>query len=54
MFVGILAIIMVVVSLMNFDPKVETWSSIIAGGAVALLILKSPAIFAYIKQKRAK
>ncbi|HWZ02982.1 MAG TPA: hypothetical protein VNX40_05175 [Mucilaginibacter sp.] len=54
MFVGILAIIMVVISLMNFDPKVETWSSFIAGGAIALLIVKSPAIWAYFKQKRAK
>lgn len=54
MFVGILALIMIVVSLMNFDPKVETWSSFIAGGAIALLILKSPAIWAYFKQKRAK
>jgi len=54
MFVGILAIILVAVSLMNFDPKVETWSSFIAGGCIALLIVKSPAIIAYFKQKRAK
>jgi hypothetical protein len=54
MFVGILAIIMVAVSLMDFDPKVETWSSFIAGGSIALLIVKSPAIIAYFKQKRAK
>ncbi|WP_295674545.1 hypothetical protein [uncultured Mucilaginibacter sp.] len=54
MMVGVIAIVMVVISLMNFDPKVETWSSFIAGGAIALLLLKSPAIWAYFKQKRAK
>jgi len=54
MFVGVLAIVMIVISLMNFDPKVESWSSFIAGAAIALLIVKSPSIWAYFKQKRAK
>jgi len=54
MFVGVLAIVMIIVSLMDFDPKVESWSSFIAGAAIALLIVKSPAIWAYFKQKRAK
>jgi hypothetical protein len=54
MFVCLIAIIMLVIGLLNFDPKVETWSSMIAGAAVALLILKSPPIRVYLKQKRAK
>jgi len=54
MFIGVIAIIMIVVSFMNFDPKVETWSSFIGGAAIALLIVKSPAILAFFKQKRAK
>jgi hypothetical protein len=51
-FIGILAIIMIVVSFMNFDPKVETWSSVIAGGCIGLLIVKMPAIIAYFKNAR--
>jgi hypothetical protein len=54
MFVGVLAIVMIIISLMNFDPKVESWSSFIAGAAIALLIVKSPSIWAYFKQRRAK
>ena len=41
MFIGVIAIIMIVVSFMNFDPKVETWSSFIGGAAMLLVILVS-------------
>ena len=53
-FVGILAIIVIAVNLMNFDPKVEKWSNFIAGGIVAFIIVKTPAIIAYFKDKRQK
>jgi hypothetical protein len=54
MFIGILAIVMIIISLMNFDPKVETWSSMLAGAAVAFLIVKLPSLIAYFKSKRQK
>jgi hypothetical protein len=52
MLVGVLAIVMTVVSFMGFDPKVDTWSSFIAGGAIAFLLIKSRSIIAYIKSKK--
>jgi len=52
MFIGFIAIAMIAVSLMNFDPKVETWSSFIAGAAIAFLLVKMPSIIAYYKNKR--
>jgi len=54
LFIGILAIIMIVVSLMNFNPAVDTWSSLFAGAAIGLLIVKLPSIIAYFKTKRQK
>ena len=50
-FIAILAVGMIVVSVMNFDPKVEKWGSVFAGAAVGLLIVKLPAIIAYLKSK---
>ena len=54
MFVGVIAIILVIISLMNFNPKVESWSSLLAGGAIGLLIVMSPKIIAYVKDQRKK
>ena len=54
MLTGIIAIILVIVIIMNFDPKVETWGSVVAGAAFAVLIIKFPAIAAYIKSSRNK
>ena len=51
MFVGVIAIILVVVSLMTFDPKVETWSSFLGGAAIAFLLIKTPSIIAHFKKK---
>ena len=53
-FIGILALAMIVVSLMNFNSKVETWSSIFAGAAIGLLIVKLPSIVAYLKSRKQK
>ena len=54
MFIGIIAIVMTVVSFMNFDPKVETWSSFFAGATVAILIIRSPTIISWFKNQKAK
>jgi hypothetical protein len=53
-FIGILAVVMIVVSLMNFNPKVDTWSSLFAGAAIGLLIVKLPSIIAHFKKTRQK
>jgi hypothetical protein len=53
-FVAILALILVVVNVMGFDPKTETWSSFIIGGAVGFLIVKSPWLISYFKGRSAK
>jgi len=54
MFIGLIAIIVVVAILMNFDPKVETWGSLVLGGAMGFLIVMSPKIIAYFKDQRKK
>jgi hypothetical protein len=51
-FIGIVALVMIVVSFMGFDPKVDTWSSIFAGAAVGLLILRLPSLIAYLKSRK--
>jgi hypothetical protein len=53
-FIGVLALAMIVVSLMNFNPAVDTWGSLFAGAAMGLLIVKLPSIIAYFKSKRQK
>jgi len=53
-FIGILALVMIVVSVMDFNPKVETWSSVFAGAAIGLLIVKLPSIIAYLKSRKQK
>jgi len=52
MFVGVLAIVMIVISVMNFDPKVDTWSSLIAGAGIGFLIVKMPAILSLIRNRK--
>ncbi len=53
-FIGILAVVMIVVSLMNFNPKVDTWSSLFAGAGVGFLIVKLPSIIAHFKKAKQK
>jgi len=53
-FIGILAIVMIVVSLMNFNPKVDTWSSLFAGAAIGFLIVRLPSIIVHFKKARQK
>jgi nitrate/nitrite transporter NarK len=54
MFIGILAVVMIVVSLMNFNHTVESWSSLLAGAAIGLFILGIPSIRAWYKKTRQK
>lgn len=54
MFIAILAVIMIAVSMMNFDRTVESWSSFIAGGSIAFLLIKLPSIIAYFESRRGK
>lgn len=52
LFVAIIAIVLITVSLMNFDPKTETWTSLLAGAAVGFLLVKLPSIIAYFKSRK--
>jgi len=54
MLIGIIAIIVVVLALISYDPKTESWGSLVLGGAVGLLIVMSPKIIAYFKETRRK
>ena len=54
LFAGVLAIVMIVVSIMNFNPDVEKWSSLFAGAAAGFLIVGMPTIITWIKSKRQK
>ncbi len=54
MFVGIIAIIVVVAALMTFNPQTESWGSMILGAAVGFLIVMSPRIIGYFKARRKK
>jgi uncharacterized membrane protein len=54
LFVAIIAIILVVVNIMNYDPKTETWSSVLLGAGVGFLIVKLPSIVAYFKGRQQK
>jgi pilus assembly protein TadC len=50
--IAVVAVVMIVLSFMNFNPKVETWSSLIAGVLIGLLILGAPTIIAWFKNIR--
>ena len=52
MFVGIAALLLLIVNLMNLDPKDQTWSSILLGAAMGYLIVKSPVIVSLFKNRR--
>ncbi len=53
-FLGLLAIALIVVSLITFDPKVETWTSLLGGAAVGFLIVGAPSLWAWYKKRTAK
>jgi hypothetical protein len=52
MFVGIAAILLLIVTLINYDPNVQTWSSLLLGAAMGYLVVKSPVIVSLFKNKR--
>ncbi len=52
MFVGILAIVLLVYSLLTFDPKVETWTSLFGGAALGFLIVGTPSLWAWYKKRQ--
>jgi hypothetical protein len=51
-FIGIIAIVMVVVELINFDPKDETWGFPLLGACIAIVIIKFPSIIRWFKNKK--
>jgi len=51
-FIGVAAIIAIVVILINFNPKAETWTGLFIGAAAGLLTVKGPAIFAWLKKRK--
>jgi len=54
LFIGILAIVLIVLSLMNFNPAVETWTSLFGGAAIGFFIVGAPSIWAWYKKNRPK
>ena len=50
--IGVAAMVLLVVSLMGFNPAVEKWSSLFAGAAIGFLVVGLPSVFAYFKNKR--
>jgi hypothetical protein len=51
-FIGILAIIMLVIELIGFNPKDENLSFTILGASIAIIILKLPSIIKWFKNKK--
>jgi pilus assembly protein TadC len=51
-FVGIVAVVVIVVSLISFDPKSDTWISLFVGAGVGFLVVGAPSIIAYLKRKQ--
>ena len=54
LFIGIVAIILMTVVVFNFDPKTETWSSLLLGALFGYLLFKMPSTIRNIKQKKVK
>jgi len=54
LFVGIVAIILLTITVFNFDPKTETWSSLFMGAAFGYLLYKAPSMIKNRKQKSVK
>ncbi len=52
MFIGILAIALIVYSLLTFDPKVETWTSLFGGAAIGFFIVGMPSLWAWYKKRQ--
>jgi hypothetical protein len=52
--IGIVAVVIIAVSLISFDPKNETWISLFLGAAVGFLVVGTPSIIAYVKKRRGK
>lgn len=52
MFVGIAAILLLIVTLINYDPNVQTWSSLLLGAAMGYFVVKSPVIVSLFKNRR--
>jgi hypothetical protein len=51
LFMGIAAITLMTVIVFNYDPKTETWSSLIMGAVLGYLLYKTPSIIRNRKQK---
>lgn len=51
LFVGIIAIVLMTVIVFNYDPKTETWGSLLLGAAFGFLFFR---MIKSRKQKRAK
>jgi hypothetical protein len=53
-FIGVIAIVVIAFSVISFDPKNDTWVSLLIGVAVGFLIVKAPSIISYFKAKQQK
>jgi hypothetical protein len=54
LFAGVSAIVLIVVSIITFNPAVEKWSSLFAGIAFGLLLVGMPSLVTWIKSRRQK
>lgn len=52
--IGVAAIILLTVTVFNYDPETETWTSMLFGAAVGYGLYKMPSVIRNFKQKRAK
>ncbi|MCO5948849.1 MULTISPECIES: hypothetical protein [Mucilaginibacter] len=51
LLIGIAAILLMTVVVFNFDPKTETWSSLLIGALFGYGLYKMPTIIRRLKQK---
>ncbi|MES2110257.1 MAG: hypothetical protein V4577_15980 [Bacteroidota bacterium] len=52
--IGVAAIILLTVTVFNYDPETEKWSSLLFGAAVGFGLYKIPSVIRNIRQKKAK
>ncbi|HVW94559.1 MAG TPA: hypothetical protein VHA56_01155 [Mucilaginibacter sp.] len=52
--VGVVAIIITVVSIFNFNPETETWGSLLLGGMLGFTLYKAPSVIRNMKQRKGK
>jgi len=52
LLIGIAAILVMTAVVFNFDPKTETWGSLLIGALFGYGLYKMPAIIRGLKQKR--